>query len=161
MVDVSERLKKAMSRPENIRNICTSAHIHHGKCISGNSRILLADGSVKTAKDIFESISSNGKVVEDNDDHIVFAPNKNIEIFTLNKTNGKIETRNVQYGWRLIGGNTIKVKLRNGFEIITTPEHKYIAFRDMEFTDVEAKDLKLGDRIVCPREINIKSQIIL
>jgi len=159
MVDVSERLKKAMSRPENIRNICTSAHIHHGKCISGNSRILLADGSVKTAKDIFESISSNGKVVEDNDDHIVFAPNKNIEIFTLNKTNGKIETRNVQYGWRLIGGNTIKVKLRNGFEIITTPEHKYIAFRDMEFTDVEAKDLKLGDRIVCPREINIKSQL--
>ncbi len=26
-----DRMRKAMSRPDNIRNICTSAHIHHGK----------------------------------------------------------------------------------------------------------------------------------
>ena len=159
MADIVERFGKAMNKPINIRNICTSAHIHHGKCISGNSKVLLTDGSVRTAKEIFEYISNDGKVVDDNNDHIVFAPNKKIEIFTLNKSNGKIETKEIQYGWRLLGGNTIKIRLRNGFEIVTTSEHKYISFRDMEFTDVEAKDLKLGDRIVCPREINIKSKI--
>src|SRR3989344_6788211 len=117
MADIVERFGKAMNKPINIRNICTSAHIHHGKCISGNSKVLLTDGSVRTAKEIFEYISNDGKVVDDNNDHIVFAPNKKIEIFTLNKSNGKIETKEIQYGWRLLGGNTIKIRLRNGFEI--------------------------------------------
>ncbi len=31
MADVVEKFNKLMSNPKNIRNICTSAHIHHGK----------------------------------------------------------------------------------------------------------------------------------
>jgi elongation factor 2 len=66
----------------------------------------------------------------------------------LNKSTQNIEKRPIQYAWKLLGGETIKIKLRNGFEVETTPEHKYVSF-DGNFNDVEAKDLKLGDRIVC------------
>ncbi|MDP2926296.1 MAG: elongation factor EF-2 [Nanoarchaeota archaeon] len=160
-----EKIKRLIYTQENIRNIATSAHIHHGKCVAGDSRLLMVDGSVKTAKEIYEEISSDGSVFKENEEHTVFMPNKKIEIFTLNKDAGKIEKKEIQYAWRLLGGNTIKIKLRNGFEIETTPEHKYVAYKD-GFLDIEAKDLRLGDRIVCARKLetssnlNIKKEII-
>ena len=160
-----EKIKRLISSQDTIRNIATSAHIHHGKCISGESRLVLTDGSVKTAKDIFEKVSNNGMIVEENEDHTVYSPNEEIEIFSLNKENGKIEKRAIECAWRLIGGKTIKIKLRNCFEIETTPEHKYIVYRN-DFLDIKAEDLKLGDRVVCARKletssnINIKSEIL-
>jgi len=160
-----EKIRRLVKNQDTIRNIATSAHIHHGKCISGNSRLVLTDGSVRTAKEVYEEISDNGVVVQENEEHTVFSPNRRVEIFTFNKDVGKIEKKEIQHAWRLIGGNTIKVKLRNGFNIETTPEHKYIAYRD-GFKDVEAKDLRLGDRIVCARKLetenklNIKKEIL-
>src|SRR3989344_3997134 len=145
-----QKIQRLISNQKNIRNVATSAHIHHGKCISGNSRIMLSDGSIRLAKNIFEEVSKDGEIHEENEDHTVYIPKEKIEIFSLNKSEGRLEKKDIQYVWRLKGGNTIKVKLRNGFEITTTPEHKYIAFRD-GFTDVEAKDLKIGDRVVCSR----------
>jgi len=152
-----EKIQRIMKRPEQIRNICTSAHIHHGKCVSGDSRIMLADGSVKAAKEIFEEISKEGEIFKDNEDYTIFSPANKTEIFSLNKSTGKIEKKNIQHAWRLAGGKTIKVTLRNGFGIQTTPEHKYIAFKDGEFIEIEAKELKLGDRVVCARRLDAES----
>jgi len=152
-----ERIKRLVTNQDNIRNIATSAHIHHGKCISGNSRLILTDGSMKTAKDIYENIADNGKVVQENEEHTIFSPNKKVEVFTLNKDVGKIEKKEIQHAWRLVGGKTIKIKLRNGFEIETTPEHKYTIYRD-GFVDVMAEDLKLGERVVCSRKLDIQSE---
>lgn len=150
---MAEKVARITKNPKFIRNICTSAHIHHGKCISGNSRLILAGGSVKTAQEIFEAASKNGKIYQDDDEHTIFIPKEQINIFSLNKKTGTLEKKPVQYAWRLNGGKTIKIKLRNGFEIATTPEHKYIAYRD-GFADVKAEDLKIGDRIVCARRLN-------
>lgn len=160
------RIKRISKLKEQIRNICTSAHIHHGKCISGNSKLLLADGSIKTAKEIFDEVIKNGSIVKEDEEKAVFSPNQKIEIFSLNKCTGKIEKKEIQYAWRLVGGKTIKIKLRNGFKITTTPEHKYIISKDNRFVDVEAKDIKLGDRVVCARKLgakpnlNIKKEIL-
>ena len=146
------KIGRLIGNQANIRNIATSAHIHHGKCISGKSRVMLTDGSVRSAKEIFEEIAVNGTVKEENEDHTVFSPSKKFEIFSLNKSTGKLEKRPIQHAWRLRGGNVIKIKLRNGFDIETTPEHKYIVYRE-GFADVQAKDLKLGDRVVCARKL--------
>jgi len=146
------KIGRLIGNQANIRNIATSAHIHHGKCISGKSRVMLTDGSVKSAKEIFEEIAVNGTVKEENEDHTVFSPSNKVEIFSLNRSTGKLEKRPIQHAWRLRGGNVIKIKLRNGFDIETTPEHKYIVYRE-GFADVQAKDLKLGDRVVCARKL--------
>src|SRR3989338_789286 len=160
-----QKIQRLISNQHNIRNVATYAHIHHGKCISGDSRVMLSDGSIRLAKNIFEEVSKDGEIHEENEDHTVYIPKEKIEIFSLNKSEGRLEKKDIQYVWRLKGGNTIKVKLRNGFGITTTPEHKYIAFRD-GFADVEAKDLKIGDRVVCARKLevsnrgNIKRQLL-
>jgi intein/homing endonuclease len=148
------KIKRIGKSQKNIRNIATSAHIHHGKCITANSRIVLTNGAVKTAKEIFEEVSKKGEIYGENEEHTIFIPKDKLEIFSLNKSTGKIEKKSVQYVWRLVGGKTIKIKLRNGFEIETTPEHKYLVFRN-NLKEVEAKDLRLGDRVVCARKIHI------
>ena len=149
-----QKISRLVNTRENIRNIATSAHIHHGKCISGNSRLILTDGSIRNAKDIFEEIANNGSVVKENEEHTIFAPNKKIEVFTLNKDNSKIEKKEIQYAWRLIGGKTIKIKLRNGFEIETTPEHKYINYENGKFIEKPAYNLTINNQIVCAKKID-------
>ncbi len=149
-----EKIKKISKNQKHIRNIATSAHIHHGKCISGDSRILLTDGSIKTAKEIFENVTTNGDIYEENEDYTIFSPKDKLEVFSLNKNTGKIEKKSIQYAWRLFGGKTIKIKLRNGFEIETTPEHKYTIFEEGKFMERQAHKLKRGDCVICARNID-------
>ena len=151
-----DKIQKLISNQKNIRNIATSAHIHHGKCISGDSRILTNNGQIKTARQVFEDASTEGRVYEDNEEHTIFIPKSKIKLFSLNKENGSIEKKEIKYAWRLKGGDTINITLRNGFKISTTPEHKYIVSKE-GFEEIEAKELKLGDRIVCPRKLNVES----
>ncbi len=149
-----EKLRRLVKERDHIRNIATSAHIHHGKCISGNSRMILTNGDIKTAKEMYEDISDNGKIYEENEEHTVFSPNKKTEIFSLNKDTGNLEKKEIQYAWRLVGGKTIKIKLRNGFEIETTPEHRYVVFENSAFIDKPACCLNLEDNIVCAKNID-------
>src|SRR3989344_8562466 len=124
------KIQRLINTQKNIRNVATSAHIHHGKCISGESRAMISDGSIRLAKDIFDEVSKDGEIYEENDEYTVYIPKERVEVFSLNKIEGKIEKKDIQYVWRLKGGNTLTIKLSNGFEISTTPEHKYIVFRD-------------------------------
>lgn len=147
-------LKELMRAPERIRNICTSAHIHHGKCIKGDSRIILADGSVKTAKEIYTLAEEIGQKFEEKKEHTIFDLTKsNLRIFALNKETGRIEKKNIELAWKLEGGKLITIKLRNGFEIATTPEHKYVAFENGDFVEKQAAELKLGELVTCSRNI--------
>ena len=163
-----EKVQGIMKNPENIRNICTSAHIDHGKCISGNSRLILNDGKIVTAVDMFKLAQNEGTKFEERDDYITYdVRDLNLKIPSINKETGKIEVKKIDFAWKLIGGEMIKIKLRNGFNISTTPEHKYIVLENADIVEKRAEDIKLGDRIVCPRrtnvetEINVKEEILL
>ncbi|MBS3167571.1 elongation factor EF-2 [Candidatus Woesearchaeota archaeon] len=157
------RFTRAMNNPKNIRNIATSAHIHHGKCISKDSRLILENGSILTAEEIYEYCEKNGVLFENKDnEHIIYDVSKlGLNIFSLNKETNQIEKKPVSMAWKLVGGTTIKVKLRHGAEITTTPEHKYIVYRNSQILDVPAQELVLGDRIVCPSRLKIDSKIDL
>ncbi|MFH1376783.1 MAG: elongation factor EF-2 [Candidatus Woesearchaeota archaeon] len=140
----------------------------HGKCIAPDSRLILRDGTMLTAKKLFNLAEKKGTKFEETKDHIIYDTNSlNLEAFSLNKTNGKLEKKPIQLAWKLKGGDLINIKLRNNFNISTTPEHKYLVLENLEFTEKEAKDIKLGDRIICPRKletnsnINIKRTILL
>ncbi len=151
---MADKVARITKDPRYIRNICTSAHIHHGKCISGNTRLITSNGSLKTAEELFTEVAASGQIFDQTEEHIIFTPKKDITLFSLNKESGKLEKKNIQYVWKLKGGNTIKTTLRNGFEIATTPEHKYIVYRD-GFEEIPANELVLGDRVVCARKLEV------
>jgi elongation factor 2 len=149
-----QKIQRISKNKEQIRNIATSAHIHHGKCIRGDSRIMLANGTIVTARELFECAARTGKIYQENDEYTVYSPEKQIEIFSLNKQSESLEHKPIQYIWRLQGGNTITATLRNGFTITTTPEHKYFVYRN-GIEEIEAKDIKLGDRVICARKLSV------
>ena len=59
MADAVERFKSCMNKPENIRNICTSAHIHHGKTALTDN-LLAAAGlmNVQSAGDLEKGMAT-------------------------------------------------------------------------------------------------------
>ncbi|MBI4147920.1 hypothetical protein HY490_01385, partial [Candidatus Woesearchaeota archaeon] len=153
----TERMKLLSQKQANIRNIATSAHIHHGKCVAPHTRLLLTDGSVISAEQLYERASHVGKKARDNADETIYdISEQNIEVFSLNKQTGSIEKKNISHAWKLAGGEVIAATLRNGAKISTTPEHKYIVLHDMDFVEKEASELKLGDRVVCARKLDYK-----
>ncbi len=157
-----DRVKKLMSIPERIRNICTSAHIDHGKCISGGSRLILKDGSVLSAEELFRISENSGKKAFEDSNKVIFDVKElGLAAISLNKMTGGMEYKPIEYAWKLIGGDTIKIRTRNGFEIETTPEHKYIVLENMQFKEKEAGKLKLNDRIVCAKSISIDNGLNL
>jgi len=155
---VVERINQLMNDKVHIRNIGTSAHIHHGKCVAPDTRLSIIDGSVRSAQSLFDQATQTGKLVRENEEEIVYdVSQQNITVFSLNKETGSLENKNIQYAWKLRGGRLVKVKLRNGFEVATTPEHKFIALEDMAFVEKEAAELKLGDRVVCARHTKVET----
>ncbi|HIH58987.1 MAG TPA: hypothetical protein HA294_03180, partial [Nanoarchaeota archaeon] len=80
---MADKVARITKDPRYIRNICTSAHIHHGKCISGNTRLIVSNGSIKTAEEIFTEVASSGNIFDQTEEHIIFTPKKNIALFSL------------------------------------------------------------------------------
>src|SRR3990167_4509569 len=98
---MADKVARITKNPKFIRNICTSAHIHHGKCISGASRIILGDGTITTAGKLFDLAAHEGTVVQDTDEHSVYQTQRPITIFSLNTATKKIEKKVIQHFWRL------------------------------------------------------------
>jgi elongation factor 2 len=153
-----ERMKRLSRNQKNIRNIATSAHIHHGKCVAPHTRLTLSDGQLRTAEELYLHAERIGRKVRQNEQETVYdISGAGITAFSLNKETGLLEKKEISHAWKLAGGTAIKLSLRNGLEVTTTPEHKYIILEDMDFIEKEARELKLGDRVVCARELKAET----
>ncbi len=148
-----DKVTSLMKNKEQIRNIAICAHIDHGKCINGNTKLILSDGSFLNAKELYDKIAKDGSLIRKNKTETVYKPKRPYTIFSLDKEAGIIEHKSISHAWKLKGGNLLKIKIRSGMEISTTPEHRYIVLEDMEFVEKEARDIKIGDRVVCARKL--------
>ncbi len=154
MVHLAEKL---MNQQDGIRNIGIVAHIDHGKCIAPWVRVQLADGSFKKAEELFQEAALSGRKAKENESEIVYELDGKMRVFSVDKITGRVEIKPVSHAWKLKGGKTLSVRLRNGFEISTTPEHRFLYFDGKEFSYTEAKNLKLGDRVVVARHTPVDS----
>lgn len=156
--DMASAAQKLMGHQQDVRNIGIVAHIDHGKCVSPETRLLFADGSIEAAKTVFENLSKRGKVVRENANETVYElSGETTPIFSINKNTGQIERKPISHVWKLKGGKTLKVKLRNGAQVETTPEHPYLVFDGKGFVEREARNIAKGDYIVNARELETYS----
>ena len=119
--------------------------------------MILSDGSIKKAEEIFSLAKEKGIKFEEKEDQIIYdTRNLNLQVPSLNKETGKIETKQIELAWKLNGGKLIKIKLRGNRSISTTPEHKYLIFENNNIIKKEAFKLKINDKVICPKTIEGK-----
>lgn len=152
---LTERVSELMKQPVKIRNIGVCAHIDHGKCIKADSNLFMADGKLLRAEELFLIAEKTGALFEQSEEQTIYDTTAlGLKTFSLNKETGELEKKDIALAWKLEGGKLVKVRLRNGLEISTTPEHKYIVLNSNELVEVMAGELKIGDRVVCARQLN-------
>jgi hypothetical protein len=103
-----------------------------GKCILGDSEIILEDGSIEKIKNL--------------------SKNKN-KILSVND-NYKIKPYSCSKWYRREVNEILKITLKTGKELKLTPEHPLLTVNEWR----EVNSLKIGDRIATPRTIPVEGK---
>ncbi len=133
--------------------VTVCGHVDHGKCVSGDTIIPLTDGTLITAKELFNNNYDKQKAKRIDGD--IIQEIDRIELFT--NYGQIILPKKPSHIWKRKANKLIEIKTAHGDRIRTTPEHPYFKFPGLPETKIMAKDLKEGDYIAVPRQIRIRS----
>jgi chromosome segregation protein len=124
----------------------------NGKCVTGDTEVLLANGEKVEIRDIVESEIQKG-CEEIEDGYISYGGNHRVN--SLNPETLKNETREVlAYAKREAPETVLEIKTRSGREISATEDHPLFILEDGEVKAADAETLEEGRRIATPRKIN-------
>ena len=138
--------------------ITVAGHVDHGKCIAGETIIPLVDGTLITAKNLFDNNFDEKKAKEINDGVLQDITKKNIKIFSFDGKN--IIKKPISHIWKRQAGKIIEIKTSSGDVIKTTPEHPFFLFGIEKLREVRADKINKGDSIAIPKIIRLKSSKI-
>jgi len=136
----SADILKIVSNKDQVRNIGIIAHVDHGKCVSGDSLVTLSDGQIEEIAQVYSKLKRTGP-----------AP---LQVDSFNPNTMMIEDRNVSRVWKLHSDRLVKVTLRNGYSVETTPEHPFYSLGlDGKVTQKRADRIGKGDFILVPNTL--------
>ncbi|OIO26734.1 hypothetical protein AUJ14_01175 [Candidatus Micrarchaeota archaeon CG1_02_55_22] len=128
-----------------------------GKCLRGDSRILLTDGTRLSIKELVDGALSSSTDNQVLGDGILTLQNSSgAAVFSLNPLTGKIESSRVQaFVKRKSPESLAEIVTRSGRRIVTTTYHPLITIRDAEIAAVKAEDLRVGEFVALPRGLRL------
>ncbi len=134
------------------RTILIAGTRSSGKCVDGNTLIQLTDGSIRKIKNLI------GDKKREIDDGTIYNPVSKLYVKSLNGMN--INNREITDVWkRESPDKVIKIRTKSGKEIVTTEEHPYFVYEN-SLKNKGAGDLRKGDLIASPRQLNISGKEI-
>jgi elongation factor 2 len=142
-----------MNEPENIRNIAIAAHVDHGKCVAGDARVALADGTVVEAAELHRRVRADGEPVDR--DGEAFAPRDDLEVVSLDRATGETTAEPLAAATRREATEPlVRVRTSDGHVLETTPEHRHMVLTDTGVMEFERADaLEPGDAVVGARKV--------
>ncbi len=121
-----------------------------GKCVTGDTPVLLADGSKKTICEVYEECKEDGRIDRGVHEELIELENP---IDVLSMDGGEIVEKQATCVYKGKTDSTVIVKTRSGREVELTPVHKlFVLTPDMETIEKPAGDLKTGDTLLAPRD---------
>ena len=119
-----------------------------GKCVSGDTRVTLADGSETEIRDLVEENLDHPNPVDDGVwDHV------DIELPTLQQ-DGTLGTGRATKVWKREAPEQLyRITTQTGSSVTVTPSHPLFVQQDGQFTPVCAEDLSVGDFVGVPHSI--------
>ena len=146
-----DRVMECMKDPNRIRNVATSSHVHHGKCVSGDALIFLEKETV-TAENLFNMLKNFGKLVRKTESEEVYEILD--ELYALTYNNGSISKSKLTHIWKIKNDDILlEIKVKDGRKVKVTPEHKFLVLKNGKIVEVEARNLRIGDKLVLPAVI--------
>lgn len=122
-----------------------------GKCVTGDTQVLLGDGSTSRIDTLVNGHLDKAAFMEDG----LMAPGNGIEVLSLGK-DLRVHKRSVQaFVKREAPRELVKIKTRSGREVTSTPYHPLFVLHDGKVEAVQADALAEGVRIAVPRNIRL------
>lgn len=125
-----------------------------GKCVAGDTAIPLTDGTVSSARDLYQEVRALRSEQKTDDGYFIDAEGLDLKVYSVDTETLKIEETEVSRIWRL-KSPPLLVKAQLGLgksrSIVTTPEHPFYSISQDEIAQVPAAYLKAGTYIMVPR----------
>jgi len=117
-----------------------------GKCVSGDTRVTLADGAETEIRELVESNLDDPTPIDDG-----VYDEVNIEVPSM-AADGTLTTKRATKVWKRDAPDRMyRVRTRAGREVVVTPSHPLFAARSGGMEAVVADDLTEGEFIAVPR----------
>ncbi|HOT93016.1 MAG TPA: V-type ATP synthase subunit A [Anaerolineae bacterium] len=127
-----------------------------GKCVTGDTLVLLDDGTLRPIAELFEEYSNQGRQVAQGIESYTYL-DKPLGVFTLE--NNRVVPQSATVVYKGKADEVIRITTRSGRAVKVTPIHKlHVVTPELEIKEVEAQQLKVGDYLAAPRRIWVKGQ---
>jgi replicative DNA helicase Mcm len=125
------------------------------KCVSGDSRVTLADGQRVRIKELVDFAIENAEVGTTDDG---FYANTDLEVISLGK-DGKLTKARANLVWkRTAPSKMLRFRMFSGKELIVTPTHPFFVWKS-GIRPKPAKELREGEFIATPRSLDIPGEM--
>ncbi len=127
-----------------------------GKCIAGDTPVLLGDGTKKTIEDIYEEYQGDGILNRNGHEEWVELNNP---LDVLSMDGGEIVHKKATCLYKGKTDGTVVIHTKSGREVELTRVHKlFVLTPDMEIIEKPAGEIKEGDTLLAPRKLNTKTK---
>ncbi len=151
-----ENIKKAQALlhlKDRIRNIGTAAHIDHGKCCHGSTRIWVS-GEWVTAENLWARFENLSAVPNAHGAEVKDLIHEDLWTLSLDVRSGRTQFSQITHAWRLPATEPlVEIESRDGRIIRTTPEHPFVVGSEQSLQFRAARDLRKGDVLAVPRTL--------
>lgn len=127
-----------------------------GKCVPGETPLLLADGTVKEIGKVYDENEGNGrKLIKSRDEFTLL--DRALSVFSLNS--GKLKEKPASAVYRGKASKIYRIRTKTGRKMEVTPIHKLFALTpELKLQGVESRKLKVGDYLAVPRKLKFKGK---
>lgn len=141
---------------------CVPGPFGSGKCVTGDTLVMMGNGKIVSMKDIFKEGKKKGKSIagEKNEEIYDVAGLGNPSVISLEKKGFKVKEPITVYKGKTL--STVQIKTRTGKEIELTPIHKLSVLGNGEIVQKPAQEVKKGDYLVTPRRtsLGLRDQLV-
>lgn len=132
---------------------CVPGPFGAGKCVSGDTPVLLANGRLAAIKDIFREHHGLGRFYEDKVEAYTLL-DKPLEVFSF--VDGQFKKAKATVVYKGFSDELVKITTVSGRVIKVTPIHRlYKINSNLNISEVEAQHLNVGDYLAAPRQLEI------
>ncbi len=123
-----------------------------GKCVPGETPVLLADGSIVPIEELYRTHLSSGVIIEDNATEQLILLKLPLNVLSFDGTG--YSSCMATHIYRGMTSRLVRVKTQSGRVVTVTPVHRLFKFNSGTIEEIEAQHLKVGDLLAVPRRLS-------